>query len=117
MLAEVRIRRSVELVTAVQIPRQRQQRGELATGAGGGPVRGGSGGDGVPHRGGGEECQRSKKEKNKLLCIELLTMLEIMKHKDFGNNWLKWMGSIFAYGTSFVLLNGYLAKLSTAKWE
>ncbi|WVZ90369.1 hypothetical protein U9M48_036676, partial [Paspalum notatum var. saurae] len=38
--------------------------------------------------------------------IEHTTMLQIMEHKGFRDKWLKWMESIFSFGTSAVLLNG-----------
>jgi hypothetical protein len=38
--------------------------------------------------------------------IEHQAMLEIMKHKGFGDLWLSWMKLIFSTGTSSILLNG-----------
>jgi hypothetical protein len=38
--------------------------------------------------------------------IEHAAMLQIMKHKGFGDIWLTWMESIFNSGTSAILLNG-----------
>ena len=38
--------------------------------------------------------------------IEHSSMLEIMRHMGFDDRWLKWINTLFASGTSSVLLNG-----------
>jgi hypothetical protein len=43
--------------------------------------------------------------------IEHQAMLEIMKHKGFGDKWISWMKMIFGSGTSSVLLNGKPSKV------
>jgi hypothetical protein len=43
--------------------------------------------------------------------IEHHAMLEIMKHKGFGDKWISWMKMIFGSGTSSVLLNGKPSKV------
>jgi hypothetical protein len=63
-------------------------------------------------------CHKSKKELIILKLhfekafdeIEHQAMLQIMEHKGFDNTWLGWMRSIFASGTSVVLLNGVRGK-------
>jgi hypothetical protein len=42
--------------------------------------------------------------------IEHQTMLEIMRHKGFDENWMRWMTNIFTSGTSSILLNGVPGK-------
>jgi len=43
--------------------------------------------------------------------IEHEVILEIMKHKGFGDRWLQWMKMIFNSGTSSILLNGIPGKV------
>jgi hypothetical protein len=43
--------------------------------------------------------------------IEHQAMLEIRKHKGFGDKWISWMKMIFGSGTSSVLLNGKPSKV------
>lgn len=64
-------------------------------------------------------CHRSKKEfvilkldfEKAFDKIEHEFMLQIMKHKGFGDKWLHWMKMIFTSGTSAILLNGVLGKV------
>jgi retron-type reverse transcriptase len=42
--------------------------------------------------------------------IEHKAIIEIMRHKGFGNIWLQWINSIFISGTSSILLNGVPGK-------
>ena len=42
--------------------------------------------------------------------IEHQALLNIMRHKGFGEKWLAWMELIFSSGTSSILLNGVLRK-------
>lgn len=42
--------------------------------------------------------------------IEHQAMLSIMRHKGFGNRWIRWMMMIFNSGTSSILLNGVPGK-------
>jgi hypothetical protein len=44
-------------------------------------------------------------------------MLQIMRHKGFGDKWLQWMGMIFSSGTSAFFLMEFLARFFTVDVE
>ena len=47
--------------------------------------------------------------------IEHKFILEVLKHKGFGNRWISWIESILNSGTSAVLLNGVARKVFHCK--
>jgi retron-type reverse transcriptase len=64
-------------------------------------------------------CKKSKKEIVILKLdfekvfdrIEHQAIIEVLKHKGFGEKWLKWMTMIMNSGTSAILLNGVHVKV------
>lgn len=42
--------------------------------------------------------------------VEHETIIQIFKHKGFGDKWVSWISGILRSGTSSILLNGALGK-------
>jgi RNA-binding protein YlmH len=68
-------------------------------------------------------CKKSKKELVILKLdyekafdkIEHQAILDILRHKGFGDRWISWIGDILVSGTSSVLLNGIPEKVFHCK--
>lgn len=68
-------------------------------------------------------CKKSKKELVILKLdyekafdkIEHQAILDILRHKGFGDRWISWIGDILGSGTSSVLFNGIPEKVFHCK--
>jgi hypothetical protein len=49
--------------------------------------------------------------------LEHQAILEVLKHKGFSQKWIGWVSNLLSSGSSSVLLNGILGKVSNVREE